>query len=86
MIGVANHVSDWSAPIFLEDPIVVLDPTIVRDNQAFWPLFVVVGVCSTIAVLIEPPISKQSYHCTINQKTSVCHRPCYLVGYFSNYR
>ncbi len=34
-IGVANHVSDWSAPKFQEDLIVVPDPTVVRDDQAF---------------------------------------------------
>ncbi len=49
-IGVANHVSDWSALKFQEDPIVVPDPTVVRDDQAFWPRFVVVGICSAIAV------------------------------------
>ncbi len=36
-IGVANYVSDQGAPKFQEDPIVVPDPTVVRDNQAFWP-------------------------------------------------
>ncbi len=36
-IGVANHFSDWSASNFQEDSIVVLDPTVVRDDQAFWP-------------------------------------------------
>ena len=36
-IGAANHVSDWSVPKFQEDPIVVPDPTVVRDDQAFWP-------------------------------------------------
>ncbi len=71
-IGVANHDSDWGMPKFQEDPIVVLDPTVVRDDQAFWPLFVVVGICSAIAVLIKPPTSKQSYHRSINQKTNVC--------------
>ncbi len=35
-IDVTNHVSDWSAPNFQEDPIVVPDPTLVRDDQAFW--------------------------------------------------
>ncbi len=37
MIGVVNHVSDWSAPNFKEDLIVVPDPTVVRDDQAFRP-------------------------------------------------
>ncbi len=37
MIGVANHGSDWSAPNFQEDLIRSLDPTAVRDDQAFWP-------------------------------------------------
>jgi hypothetical protein len=36
-IGAANHVSDWSEPDFEEDPIVVPDSTVVRDDQAFWP-------------------------------------------------
>ncbi len=36
-IGVTNHVSEWSAPNFQEDPIVVPDPTVVRDDQAFRP-------------------------------------------------
>ncbi len=36
-IGVANQVSDWSVPNFQEDPIVVPDPTVVRDDQVFWP-------------------------------------------------
>ncbi len=36
-IGVANHVIEWSAPNFQEDPIVVPDPTVVRDDQAFRP-------------------------------------------------
>ncbi len=36
-IGVASLVSDWSAPNFYEDPIVVPDPTAVRDDQAFQP-------------------------------------------------
>ncbi len=36
-IGVAKHVSDWSMPKFQEDPIVVPDPTVVRDDQVFWP-------------------------------------------------
>ncbi len=36
-IGVANYVSDWGASKFQEDPTVVPDPTVVRDNQAFWP-------------------------------------------------
>ncbi len=59
-------------PIFRRIHFVVLDPTIViRDNQAFWPWFVVVSICSPIAVLFEPPTSKQSYHRSINQKTSI---------------
>ncbi len=33
--GVANHVSDWSAPNFRRIQFVVLDPTVVRDDQAF---------------------------------------------------
>ncbi len=36
-IGVTNHVSDWNAPNFYEDPIVVPDPTVVGDDQAFQP-------------------------------------------------
>ena len=36
-IGVANQVSDWSMPNFQEDPIVVPDPTVVRDDQGFRP-------------------------------------------------
>ncbi len=70
-IGVANHVSDWSVPNFRRIQFVVLDPTIVRDNQAFWPWFVVVGICSAVAIWFKPPASKQSYHCSIDQKTSV---------------
>jgi hypothetical protein len=37
MIGVANHVSDWSTPNFRRIRFVVLDSTVVRDDQAFWP-------------------------------------------------
>jgi hypothetical protein len=36
-IGVTSHVSDWSVPIFRRIPFVVLDPTEVRDNQAYRP-------------------------------------------------
>jgi hypothetical protein len=71
MIGVAILVSDWSAPNFRRIQFVVLDSTVVRDEQAFWPLLVVVGVCSAIAILFKPPTSKQSYHHSIDQKTSV---------------
>ncbi len=71
-MGVAYHVSDWSAPNFGRIRFAVLDPTVVRDDQAFRPWFVVVGVCSAIAVLFEPPTSKQRYHRSIDQKTSVC--------------
>ncbi len=70
-MGVANHISDWSAPNFTRIRFVVLDPTVVRDNQAFCPWFVVVSVCSAIAVLFKPPTSKQSYHHSIDQKTSI---------------
>ncbi len=58
-------------PIFRRIRFVVLDPTIVRDNQAFWPWFVVVSIYSIIAILFKPPTSKQSYYPSINQKTSV---------------
>ncbi len=70
--NVANQASDWSAPNLRRIQFVVLDPTIVRDNQAFWQWFVVVGVCSAIVVLFEPPTSKQIYHRSIDQKTSEC--------------
>ncbi len=43
MIGVANHVSDWSGPNFRRIQFVVLDPTVVRNDQAFRP-WLVVGV------------------------------------------
>ncbi len=36
-IGVTYHVSDWRAPTFRRIQFVVLDPTVVRDDQAFWP-------------------------------------------------
>jgi hypothetical protein len=37
MIGVANHGSDWSMPKFRRIQLVVLDTTVVRNDQAFWP-------------------------------------------------
>ncbi len=48
MIDVDNHVSDWSAPDFRRIWFVVLDPTVVKDDQAFWPWFVVVGVAPSL--------------------------------------
>ncbi len=48
MIGVANHVGDWSMPNFKRIQFVVLDPTIVRDDQAFWPWFVVVSIAPSL--------------------------------------
>jgi hypothetical protein len=47
-IGVANHVSDLSAPNFRRVQFVVLDPTNVRDDQAFRPWFVVVGIAPSL--------------------------------------
>ncbi len=56
--------------IFRRIQFIVLDPTVVRDNQAFRPWFVLVGICSAIAILFKPPTSRQSNHCSIDQKTS----------------
>ncbi len=47
-IVVANHASDLSTPNFRRIWFVVLDPTVVRDDQAFWPWFVVVDVSPSL--------------------------------------
>ncbi len=71
VIGVANHSSDWSAPNFQEDPIHSTGSYCSQRQSGFLAMFVVVSICTAIAILFKLPTSKQSYYCSIDQKTSV---------------
>ncbi len=48
-----------------------MDPTVVGDNQSLWPWSVVIGIAPSLPFCSSLWQAKQSYHRTIDQKTSV---------------
>jgi hypothetical protein len=59
--------------------IIVPDPTVVRDDQAFWPWFFVVNVCSAIAVLISLRQANKAIIVALTKKTAYACKNLHLV-------